>query len=233
MSATRDLSMADINTQLQQAQAFAYSPTAPLPPSGERTTSQYPTERQATVLPSEPPTQIQNPYTLAPYVPGVAPGELAPPPPKSSQKAAQQQRTIAENLRLQRIRIAMQAGQVSRSLDNLFQTQNRNLGSIPTPGGIWIPFWILVGLYLILIPVNGHPRLNWLWLAIIGTASVGVANSMTNGTPVGNVTPTITTTPTLPIITPTPTSIVPLTSQGLTPFLSTDYLNNINGGIGF
>lgn len=49
---------------------------------------------------------------------------------------------------------------------------NRSLGNVPTPGDIWVPFWILIFIFLVLIPVGGHTRLNWLWLVMIGHAEL-------------------------------------------------------------
>lgn len=49
---------------------------------------------------------------------------------------------------------------------------NRSLGSIPTPGDVWVPFWILIFMFMVMIPVGGHTRLNWLWMVIIGHAEL-------------------------------------------------------------
>ena len=35
------------------------------------------------------------------------------------------------------------------------------------PGGIGVPLVILLLLFLVLIPVNGHTRITWLWFAIV------------------------------------------------------------------
>lgn len=49
----------------------------------------------------------------------------------------------------------------------------RQIGSFPTPGGLLTPLVILFILFMILLPVNGHTRLMWLWLAITGNAEIG------------------------------------------------------------
>ena len=226
MAVTRNLAMADIDTQLQQAALFAHPPTtgtlptAPLASQQASNTQQLPESFPTVQL---PPTGAQNkPVTgeetvrLAPYVPSVAPGELAPPPPRSSQNRAQQERrdlTLAQRAQQQRLRFALQAASLGRSVGNFWQSSNRNLGSIPTPGGIWTPFWILVGLFFILIPVNGHTRLNWFWLALIGAAQIDANLSTSVGTAIQTST-NITTIPfPTPTSTPGPSGPIPLTSQ--------------------
>jgi hypothetical protein len=49
---------------------------------------------------------------------------------------------------------------------------NRWLGGIPTPGSITLPLGILLFLFLIFIPINGHTRIRWLWETIVGSASI-------------------------------------------------------------
>jgi hypothetical protein len=49
---------------------------------------------------------------------------------------------------------------------------NRWLANIPTPGGVFAAFLVLVFIFMLLIQVNGHSRLFWLWLVIIGRASL-------------------------------------------------------------
>jgi len=49
------------------------------------------------------------------------------------------------------------------------------LESTPIPGGIIVPFGILAVLFLVLLPINGHTRLMWLWLALTGNADIGGA----------------------------------------------------------
>lgn len=63
---------------------------------------------------------------------------------------------------------------------------NRWLANIPTPGGIWVPFWVLFFLWMILIPINGHTRMMWFWLVLNGHAripSLGSAGGPVSGTP--------------------------------------------------
>lgn len=45
-----------------------------------------------------------------------------------------------------------------------------SIGRIPTIGGIMLPLLALLVLFFLLIQVNGHTRLDWLWLVMIGDA---------------------------------------------------------------
>lgn len=242
MTVARNNAIADIDTQIIQAQAYQGLPTMPLGKVGPET-QQLP-ENFPTV--QQPPTGLQNrqltgdeTVRLAPYVPAVAPGDLAPPPPKSSQNAKRDaekeqrdQETLQQKLARNRLRVALAGVQLGQSTNRLLQGANRNLGSIPTPGGIWTPFWILVFLFLVMIPINGHTRLNWFWLALLGSASVGVLNNNTSivGTANQNNQTSIVSQPTiLPVLSPTPVNqptlpFIPLITGG-------SYIVGINSGL--
>lgn len=55
------------------------------------------------------------------------------------------------------------------------------LGSIPTPGGITLPLVILLVFFFLLLPVNGHTRLTWLWLVLSGNAMISGGSLGTPG----------------------------------------------------
>lgn len=196
MSTTRNLAMADLDTQIQQAQLFAVPPSLPplsynasgftgargvrgaetTPMSQERTTSSYPTER---LFESEPETlRLVNPMANPTLSPNIGP---PPPPPKSSQNAkadaekAQRQQAQAQRMSTQQVIGGVSAGlgAVKTGLQNRAQIANSWLANIPTPGDVWVPFFILLILFLIIIPVKGHTRMMWLWLVIIGHAHIG------------------------------------------------------------
>lgn len=60
------------------------------------------------------------------------------------------------------------------------------LERIPTPGSIMLPLVILLVFFFLLIPVNGHTRLQWLWLVVTGNADiVGGAASGDFASPTG------------------------------------------------
>lgn len=181
MSITRSLAMADLDTQIQQAQAIAYPPTQPPGPNStsgpqERTTSQYPTER---LFPQEPETlKLIDPFANRTLSPNIGP---PPPPPRSTQnaaaraqaaqKAAQQQQRSNTRQIFQGINAGL--GITKNAVQNNAKSVNSWLANIPTPGDVWTPFFILLALFLIIIPVKGHTRLMWLWLVIIGHAHIG------------------------------------------------------------
>lgn len=45
-----------------------------------------------------------------------------------------------------------------------------SLASVATPGSIFLPIAVLIIFYLLLLPVNGHTRIEWLWLTLTGNA---------------------------------------------------------------
>ncbi len=51
------------------------------------------------------------------------------------------------------------------------------LDKLPTPGNIALPLGILLLFMLVLLPVNGHTRLMWLWLALTKNAEIGPIQS--------------------------------------------------------
>ena len=194
MSAIRNTAIADLDLQIQQAAAlqaqnqqgtpvgYAGGQTGVAGVRGastvkvnDRTVSSYPTER---LFESGEPTLklIQpNPYVDVPLLP-LVPGETAPPPPNAARdaqrRAQQQQRTNVNDTRQIMRGISGGFRAVNLALRQQGQQLNRRLGGIATPGDVWTPFFILLALFLIMIPVNGHSRLLWLWLVILGGAHV-------------------------------------------------------------
>ena len=55
---------------------------------------------------------------------------------------------------------------------------NRWLANIPTPGGVWLPFGILMTLFLVLFQVNGHTRIAWFALALTNNATLNGINQI-------------------------------------------------------
>lgn len=47
-----------------------------------------------------------------------------------------------------------------------------SLAQVTTPGSIFLPLGVLVVFFLLLLPVNGHTRAEWLWLALTGNAHI-------------------------------------------------------------
>lgn len=66
--------------------------------------------------------------------------------------------------------VSNKVGRAKQNVTRRASTANKWLANVPTPGGVWLPFIILMVLFLILFPVNGHSRMMWLFLVIIGQA---------------------------------------------------------------
>lgn len=50
---------------------------------------------------------------------------------------------------------------------------SKAITKIPIPGDIKVPLILLLLLFAIIIPVNGHQRIIWFWLALVGQAFIG------------------------------------------------------------
>lgn len=81
-------------------------------------------------------------------------------------------------------RISNKVGQTKQSAQKRLSTTNKWLANIPTPGGVWLPFLLLMFFFLALFPVNGHTRLKWLFLVIIGQAGFNPVEPTTGWKPV-------------------------------------------------
>ena len=47
-----------------------------------------------------------------------------------------------------------------------------SLNRVPIPGDIFVPISILLFFWLLILPVNGHTRASWLFLALTGNAHI-------------------------------------------------------------
>ncbi len=69
------------------------------------------------------------------------------------------------------------AQQIVQGWKNTFQGIGSDVRGVleraSTPGTILLPLGLLLLFFLILIPINGYPRIAWLWLALTGNASIG------------------------------------------------------------
>ena len=75
--------------------------------------------------------------------------------------------------------------QAAQGLKGFGYDAGSQIRQLPIPGGIGVPLSILLFLWLVFIPYNGHTRLRWLWLSITGNAHIDVSkavdiNVMTN-----------------------------------------------------
>src|SRR6266446_5641471 len=146
--------------------------TQPLP--GQAGYAQLPVPQQ--------PTVVLSPAFIKASNLRVRKGEIKPPPPpkESYQKyqerlAANQRRTFLQNTRakynyeqaLENSRAAIL--NVGR---NVFGNITDRLDQLPTPGNLRIPFLVLFILFFVLVPVNGHTRIGWLWLTFLGDTQI-------------------------------------------------------------
>lgn len=79
-------------------------------------------------------------------------------------------------------KVSNSVGNAKRGLSNRLGRANQWASHIPTPGGVWVPFLILMTFFLILFPVNGHVRIKWLFLVIIGQATLPGTYGTVEGT---------------------------------------------------
>lgn len=92
-----------------------------------------------------------------------------------AQKKGLEAEEAEENVYTKAAQAATRAGNRVRSGAS---STNKWLANVPTPGGIWVPFWILVFLFLILFPVNGHTRMMWFWLVLTNNAQLPTLGSV-------------------------------------------------------
>jgi hypothetical protein len=69
----------------------------------------------------------------------------------------------------------LSVGTVYDFIRGFYRSTSARLEGAPIPGGIGLPLSILFALFLLLLPVNGHTRIMWLWLAVTGQAEIGGA----------------------------------------------------------
>lgn len=80
---------------------------------------------------------------------------------------AEQKRSLAAQLKNQQERARRQAQVLTNATKQAFKQTTFKVEKIRMPGGIGVPLVILLLLFLVLIPVNGHTRITWLWFAIV------------------------------------------------------------------
>jgi hypothetical protein len=61
---------------------------------------------------------------------------------------------------------------VARDLSSITRVGQERLQRVSIPGGIWVPLSILLALMFVLIPINGHTRMTWFFLALFQLAHV-------------------------------------------------------------
>lgn len=64
-------------------------------------------------------------------------------------------------------------GQIGDRLRGLFDKMTARIANVPDPGGLAFPLVTLFIFFMILIRINGHSRMEWLWLVLTGNAEIG------------------------------------------------------------
>lgn len=64
------------------------------------------------------------------------------------------------------------ASQTVNAASSIIKGTGVRIESLPTPGSIVLPLVILIVFFLLLLPVNGHTRLVWIWLVLTGNADI-------------------------------------------------------------
>lgn len=221
MSQARAAYLASINNQILQAQQIAYANASTIKlggyagltrpvPRGKQTKQVQPHLKPitATLLPDPgqtpvppPPPPIappppNTPVTGGPYGPYGGSGQ-APPPPIPTE-------TETEQNGFEPYPLFSGLRQIGRGLRMFGGNANRSLGKIPTPGGIWTPFFILLFMFFAMIPINGYTRFQWFWLVFLGHATLSLSNQTVKQSTQQTQTQTQTTS--------TGTTLMPLTS---------------------
>lgn len=62
--------------------------------------------------------------------------------------------------------------ETGRSAGQAINSVQNGLGDIPAPGGLAVPLIVLMVFLMVLIKINGHTRLTWLWLVLSRNAAV-------------------------------------------------------------
>lgn len=145
---------------------------------------------------------------------------------EAKRQEEKRQKTIAAELKRQAQVQAQQAKQLGEATKQAFKRVTFSVEKVRMPGGIGVPLTILLLLLIVLIPVNGHTRITWLWFALIKHAKfVDTLSPTPSGTPApppvpgGNVPPGGTgfppVTPPTPTPTPAPPGFGPATTSGI------------------
>ena len=135
--------------------------------------------------------------TTAPLAVPAAGGSLAKPTLTADEKRAvdaarddrrdrEQQRLQAEKLEQQQeqqeqSRLEQALAQIRGNIGKVWDGTKGKLESLPTPGSLLFPLIILLVFFLLLIPVNGHTRLVWIWLVLTGNAEISGSNPNLGG----------------------------------------------------
>ena len=109
-------------------------------------------------------------------VTGLADVAPDPAPEKSEEQAKEEAEKKAKEqheLELKRQSIIKQKLKVTgQALRQAGDSTKNGLSGIKMPGGLTFPVLTLIVLFMLLVRVNGHTRLGWLWLVVTGDAAI-------------------------------------------------------------
>lgn len=153
MSAVRQLAMAQLQDQIYQNMAAAHGP---MPGNLTPDEIQKWTEREQAEK-SEAQKQAEKADLQERAKEEIIARQIS----QAKQAATLAKQRTEQKLRAARLVVSERANSAGRMVL-----------SVPTPGGLWIPLIILLVLFVLLIKVAGHSRLNWLWNAVTGNAKL-------------------------------------------------------------
>lgn len=69
-----------------------------------------------------------------------------------------------------------QIQRIGGNVSRIFRNVGEKIAGFPSPGSLAFPIVVLLIFFMILIRINGHSRMEWLWLVITGNAQIGGDN---------------------------------------------------------
>ncbi len=90
---------------------------------------------------------------------------------EGEEAAEQRRQELEEEQRKSAIVKGVQAA--ARDIKSSVHAADMRIGSIPTPGTIWLPLLVLLILGFVLLKYNGFSKLQWLWMVLTNNAYVG------------------------------------------------------------
>ena len=139
-------------------------------------------------------------------------GEEKPLSRRDQLREAQEQRRLQKEEDAKRSEAERAIRSTFEDARGIIKNTGVHLSAIPTPKGLVLPLLVLIICFLLLIPVNGHTRLVWIWLVLTGNAEItGSTNGKTSDTsPDSTGTTTLASAPTAPspVLSPPPVQLL-------------------------
>lgn len=100
---------------------------------------------------------------------------------RQEQERLQAERKLEEQEQLRQSQLEQAWASIRQNIGKVWDGTKTQLESLPTPGSLLFPLIILLVFFLLLIPVNGHTRLVWIWLVLTGNAEISGSNPNLGG----------------------------------------------------